>query len=265
MSVGLCIAISLPAFILSVPEPLISVRIAANRQAYVGNDVTMECMVRLNPAIQPNEVSVDVRWLKDGQRYNEQSVTSHDMTSSTIFFDYLLESHGGDYTCEVTLTPVPYVNSSPRITSKDFNLPAIGNERSLAMNHKPCISCAVPSLIVITSPSLLRVLDMPPYNQFVLSCTVWAEVEGERVPLEISVDWIKRLSSGTEVEFMEVPAEDYMLTGSDDNEVYQSLLESSETSAEGSTSYRCRASIVRDIGGALKRKTSDAHIAVVGE
>ena len=79
------------------------------------------------------------------------------------------------------------------------------------------------------------------------------------------MNWIKRVSSGTEVKFLEVPAEDYMLTGSDDNEVYQSLLESSETSAEGSTSYRCRASIVRDIGGALKRKTSDAHIAVVGE
>ena len=132
LSVGLCIAISLPAFILSVPEPLISVGIAANRQAYVGNDVTMECIIRLDPAIQPTEVSVDVRWLKNGERYNEQSVTSHDMMSSTIFFDYLLESHGGEYTCEATLT---HVNSSPRITSKDFNLPAIGNQSSLT--HEP--------------------------------------------------------------------------------------------------------------------------------
>ena len=127
----------------------------------------------------------------------------------------------------------------------------------------------MPSLIVQTSPSVVRILDIPPYNSFVLSCTVWAEVEGKRVPLDITVEWVKRVQldadTGSVVRFTDIHPSEYELRGSPDNtDGYQSLIEGSETESVGSTSYRCRAHIVRD-ENALEREISDSLIAVVGE
>ena len=59
----------------------------------------------------------------------------------------------------------------------------------------------VPTLVMETSPSIVRILDVPPYNQFTLSCTVWAEALGEKIPLPLTIDWIKRVQLGSNVRF----------------------------------------------------------------
>ena len=45
---------------------------------------------------------------------------------------------------------------------------------------------------------------------------------------------------------------------------YLSILRGSETDTEGSISYRCRASFVRDTGGASGQRVSNTLIAVAG-
>ena len=111
---------------------------------------------------------------------------------------------------------------------------------------------------------MVRILDVPPYNQFLLSCTVWAEALGERVPLPLNIDWIKRVEIRTRptptLRFTAIVSEEPHLAP-DPADGYQSILVGSETNYEGSTSYRCRASFVR---GAYEQNTSDSLIAVVG-
>ena len=114
-----------------------------------------------------------------------------------------------------------------------------------------------------TSPSIVRILDVPPYNQFTLSCTVKAEALGEKIPLPLTIDWIKRVKLGSNVRFSPVTPEDPQLSPNP-AEGYHSILRASETSSFGSTFYRCRASFVRDAGGATELKTSTSFIAVVG-
>ena len=115
-----------------------------------------------------------------------------------------------------------------------------------------------------TSPSIVRILDVPPYNQFTLSCTVWAEARGERVPLPLVIDWIKRVESGSNIRFTPMISEEPHLSP-DPADGYHSILRGSETSSAGSTRYRCRASFVRDARGATEIQTSDSFIAVVGK
>ena len=114
---------------------------------------------------------------------------------------------------------------------------------------------------------MVRILDVPPYNQFLLSCTVWAEALGERVPLPLNIDWIKRVEIRTRptptLRFTAIVSEEPHLAP-DPADGYQSILVALETNYEGSTSYRCRAAFVRDSGGANDLQTSDSLIAVVG-
>lgn len=115
-----------------------------------------------------------------------------------------------------------------------------------------------------TSPSIIRILDVPPYNSFLLSCTIWAEVEGVKIPLPMTVDWIKRVETPDNVRFSPATPDEEAELRPDPVDGYHSVLRSSETNSEGDTVYRCRAVFVRDRGGAMGRQTSDSLVAVVG-
>lgn len=125
---------------------------------------------------------------------------------------------------------------------------------------------AVPSLIVQTSPSIVRILDVWPYNQFILACTAWAQVKGENVPIQMKIKWTKRVEdSGRQVQYTDAPKEDYTVSGSPNNNYgYQSILAvNNETNAVGKTSYRCRATIERNTND-FKHTSRYSQIAVVG-
>lgn len=126
----------------------------------------------------------------------------------------------------------------------------------------------MPSLFVETSPSIIRVLNIRPYNQFILTCTARAQVNGENVPIQMTIKWIRRVElqkdSGRDIQFFDVPTENYKVIGSPSNDYgYRSILTTNETSTEGKTSYRCSASIVRN-ANEFKRKFRDSQIAVAG-
>ena len=116
-----------------------------------------------------------------------------------------------------------------------------------------------------TSPSVVRILDVPPHNQFTLSCTVCAEAYGEKIPLPLTIEWIKRVESGSNVRFSPVASTEGPHLSPNPADGYHSILRGSETSSVGSTSYRCRASFVRDAGGATELETSNSLVAVVGK
>ena len=116
--------------------------------------------------------------------------------------------------------------------------------------------------MVQTSPSSIRILNVPPYNQFNVTCTASAEVNSQRVPLEITVGWKRRSqSSDGAAAFSDVPSTDYETTGSPEDG-YQSILTTTETDTESTISYRCRA---RNTGRILiEWVTSDSNLELVG-
>ena len=98
---------------------------------------------------------------------------------------------------------------------------------------------------------------MSPYNQFTVTCTARTEVGEETVPLEMTVDWVRRAGPAT---FSDVPSTEYVTTGSPEDG-YQSTLTTTETDTENMIRYRCRAALV---GGSSIRKTTDTTLNVVG-
>ena len=116
-------------------------------------------------------------------------------------------------------------------------------------------------MVVESSPSSVRILNVSPYNQFTVTCTARAEVEGETVPLEMTVDWLRRTqpSSGS-VTFTDVPSTEYETAGSPEDG-YQSTLTTTETDTENTIRYRCNAKLVVD---SSIRGTTDTTLNVVG-
>ena len=95
-----------------------------------------------------------------------------------------------------------------------------------------------------------------------MTCTASAEVNSQRVPLEITVGWKRRSqSSDGAATFSDVPSTDYVTTGSPEDG-YQSILTTTETDTESIISYRCRA---RNTGRILiEWVTSDSNLELVG-
>ena len=107
--------------------------IADRTVTYVGNNITLECIIKLNNAISNSDVEVNVVWLKEGRAYSGQSdrvIISHavsgNTTHSTITFNYLMSSDEGRYQCKATLVPL-LGNSRPKVESRFYDLTPIGN------------------------------------------------------------------------------------------------------------------------------------------
>ena len=95
--------------------------------------------------------------------------------------------------------------------------------------------------MVQTSPSPLRVLDVAPYNQFTVTCTARVELNGETIPLEITIEWRRKfvlLSSSD-------PIYNIMTTGSPESG-YQSILRTTETDTQNTVIYQCFAQLAVD-------------------
>ena len=88
---------------------------------YVGNVIKLVCNIQLSGALTTNEVSVSVKWLKDDIQYQVSTPSGSGGTvKSILFFNPLVSSDSGSYSCEVTLTAnqrtSPVRNTSQRLT-----------------------------------------------------------------------------------------------------------------------------------------------------
>ena len=88
---------------------------------YVGNVLKLVCNIQLSGALTTNEVSVSVRWLKDGRLTKFSTPSgSGGIIESILYFNPLLSSDSGSYRCEVTLTANHRTSSvmktSPQLT-----------------------------------------------------------------------------------------------------------------------------------------------------
>ena len=120
-----------------------------------------------------------------------------------------------------------------------------------------------PTLVVQTTPSSLHILDVSPYNQFTLSCSARAELEGKTVPLNIIMDWIVRKETLYSLSsFSAVPSTRYRTTGSPEDG-YLSILNTTETDTVSTISYRCRAKLVVH-QNIIKMMTKDTAVKVLG-
>ena len=94
-----------------------------------------------------------------------------------------------------------------------------------------------------------------------MNCTASAEVNGQSVPLEMTIDWVRRSQpSGGVATFSGVPSTDYETTGSPEDG-YQSILTTTEIDTENTISYRCRATITI---GRIHWVTNDSTLEFVG-
>ena len=101
--------------------------------------------------------------------------------------------------------------------------------------------------MVQTSPSV-RILDVAPYNQFTVTCTARAELNGESLPYSMTIEWIRRKQTdGGEVTFEDVDPTQYETTVLPDHS-YQSILTTTESDTQNMIIYRCRARLT-DEGG----------------
>ena len=125
-------------------------------------------------------------------------------------------------------------------------------------------SLPAPTLVVQTTPSSLHILDVSPYNQFTVSCSARAELEGETVPLTISIDWIvrKRNPYSSKKIFSAVPSTRYRTTGFPEDG-YLSILNTTETDTVNTISYQCKATVEVGTNIILKKKNETA-VKVVG-
>ena len=127
--------------------------------------------------------------------------------------------------------------------------------------YKKTVLFAAPSLVVQTFPSSIHILNVFPYNQFTVTCTASAEVNGQSVPLEMTIDWVRRSQpSGGVATFSNVSSTEYVTTGSPEDG-YQSILTTTEIDTENTISYRCRATITI---GRIHWVTKDSTLEFVG-
>ena len=123
-------------------------------------------------------------------------------------------------------------------------------------------SLTAPTLVVQTTPSSLHILDVSPYNQFTVSCSARAELEGETVPSYIIIDWrVKKDKPSSPSSFSAVSSTRYRNTGSPEDG-YLSILNTTETDIVNTISYCCRANLVA--GTNIERKSIDTAVKVVG-
>ena len=110
--------------------------------------------------------------------------------------------------------------------------------------------------MVQISLSPLLVLDVAPYNQFTVTCTARAELNGEAIPFDITIEWQRNfilLSSSDPI---------YMTTGSPESG-YQSILSTTETEtdSQNTVSYQCIARLAVD---SLIRENSNTYLQIQG-
>ena len=113
------------------------------------------------------------------------------------------------------------------------------------------------------SPLRVRVLDVAPYNQFTVTCTARAELNGEVVPYNMTIDWVRRKQTdGDAVTFEDVDPIQYETTVMPDHG-YQSILTTTETDTQNMTSYRCRTRLT-DEGGNDIMRAATVYVKVKG-
>ena len=94
------------SFYFTVPQPNVTLVIGESATPYVGNVISLVCNIQLSGALTTNEVSVSVRWFKDGTQTIKVSTgsISGGMFESILHFNSLLSSDSGSYKCKVTIT-----------------------------------------------------------------------------------------------------------------------------------------------------------------
>ena len=125
-----------------------------------------------------------------------------------------------------------------------------------------------PTLVVQTSLSPLRVLDVCPYNQFTVTCTARAELNGEGIPYSMTIEWLRKKQTESKMTVdggaEAVDPTQYETTVLPDNG-YQSILTTTETDTENTIRYRCRARLTDERGNDLNiRRQAITDVEVQG-
>ena len=139
---------------------------------------------------------------------------------------------------------------------------------SIISNHKMLLLHIImfmtdPILAVEVSPSSVTI---SPNDQFTVTCTARAEVDGQGLPVEI-LRWVRiTTSSSASVNFFRLNSTEYDITVTGSLESgYQSVLTITENDTVNMITYRCRARIsdISDVIVIKKVNISITHILIL--
>ena len=248
------------SFYFTVPEPLVTLQVRDTTDAaiLVGEYVTLTCEIQSSEVLIVDvNITVIVKWYRDGSMLSDSTrirITTTTAGSSEVqsrlSFRPVASSDSGRYRCTAILTPLQGTSSSVSsfqdiqltvqgmlvvcIDAHTINTVQYSNDCNVVTMHG-----TVPRLVVQTSLSPLRVLDVCPYNQFTVTCTARAELNGETIHFDITIEWQRNLvllSSSDQI---------YMTTGSPESG-YQSILSTTETDTQNRVIYQCIAQLTVD-------------------
>ena len=115
--------------------------------------------------------------------------------------------------------------------------------------------------MVQTSPSSVHILDVAPYNQFTVTCTAWAELNGESIPHSMTIEWLRKQTDGDPVTVKPTQYETTVLP----DHGYQSILTTTETDTENMIRYRCIARLTDEGGNDINiRRQAITDVEVQG-
>ena len=130
------------------------------------------------------------------------------------------------------------------------------------MGHRTFFSD--PSVRVEVSPSSVRILNTPPYNQIILTSNATALQDGERAPLAIRIEWSRRSKPPMGIERVSnIISSQYEVSGSPE-EGYWSQLNVTESDTVNAITYRCTVRLASDQSGST-RDHADVPVEVIGK
>ena len=186
-------------------------------------------------------VTLSIHWLKNGDIL--QSCSELERDSDTSYHCLLTLTHlsyksdNGSYSCRGDVTPTPqYPLLRPTSATSDTLDIHVSSKQftvvfSCCVTHYPILT-PVPVVNVTMLSSTIRVLDVPPYNQFEGSCSVSVSVPGLRGEPELKRYWQWKRRGVGEGDLIGVPPSTISSNSSWSSIHY-------EETRSGSVTYQC--------------------------
>ena len=225
---------------------------------YTGLDLSLTCTV-VNIQVPGVTASVQINDPQNMAITNSSRITVGnvvEVTVGTVFQQSVLVrplsalADGGTFTCTAFFIPTQpnsfVLNSLSRMAIQDLMVTGIIMYiiQLICSILKTCnFPDADPTLSVSLPAVTTRVLDIPPYNSFTLTCTATSSVSGTDRAILKSFTWTRRIGSGA-IEMIMNSTNGVTITGSNLDQATSISTLQMTTMTAGEHMYTCSSSLV---------------------
>ena len=262
MIMCICMQLLYPFSPVAVPTPTVQFTRFTLGTLYVGLNFTWRCQVEL-PDRQLSGVSATVEWIgPNGAALTSDSrITVGDTLETspgreyqkTLTFTPLSAGDSGNYSCSVTVMPT---------TSNSLVTNAVGtgsDSLSVACKNLSTLICVytIAFNFVFTPGTTLsvnlkctsapaRVLDLPTYNGFTLTCTATSRAVNQEVAVTKAIIWMRSVDGGSPqlLTDSDMSSSDMVVISSSDLQMATAMsMLTVNTTVAGSHVYTCSANL----------------------